>query len=157
MENHVISSKERTYLKQAVELAEEAERKGNLPIGALIVLDGEVVSEGMNAMWQPVLDLTRHAEMEALHNLPVHLRSRCAEMTLYSTLEPCLMCAGAILLHQFGRLVYGSADPYGGVSSCFDSLPPFFREQLSRMQWIGPALPGECDSLYQRVKAIEGF
>lgn len=157
MENPGISAKDRAFLLEAIKLAEEAGHGGNLPIGAVIVLDDVIVSRGMNTIRQPARDLLRHAEMEALHNLPLHLRSRCGEMTLFSTLEPCMMCTGAILVHQLGRLVYGSIDPFGGVSSCLSSLPPFFLDQLSRMQWIGPALPGECDPLYQRIKEIEGI
>jgi tRNA(adenine34) deaminase len=143
------------FLQEAVHLAGEAESLGNLPIGSVIVLDGQIVARGMNTIWQPAIDLSRHAELEALRNLPFHRRANCREMTLFTTLEPCLMCAGAILLHQIGRLVYGSTDPYGGVGSCFDSLPPFFKHELSQMQWIGPAFPAECDPLYLRVRDLE--
>lgn len=143
------------FFEEAIQLAEEAERRGNLPIGAVIVLRGEIVARGMNAIWQPTLDLTRHAEMEALRSLPAHLRQSCREMTLYTTLEPCLMCAGAILLHQLGRLVFGSSDPYGGVGACLDSLPAYFKDELSRCQWHGPALPAACDPLYLRVTEHE--
>ena len=144
-----------SYLREAIRLAEQAERRGNLPIGAVIVLEGQVIAGGMNAIWQPALELTRHAEMEALRSLPTHLRANCTEMTLYTTLEPCLMCAGAILLHQIGRLVFGASDPYGGVASCFNALPPYFKNELARMQWLGPASPAECDPLYLRVQELE--
>jgi tRNA(adenine34) deaminase len=109
----------------------------------------------MNTIWQPATELTRHAEMEALRSLPPHLRPNCREMTLFTTLEPCLMCAGAILLHQIGRLVFGACDPKGGVAPCLDSLPPYFKRQLSLTPWIGPALPAECDPLYARVQEHE--
>ena len=144
-----------SYLREAIRQAEQAERLGNLPIGAVIVLQGEVAASGTNAIWQPALDLTHHAEMDALRRLPAHLRARCKEMTLYTTLEPCLMCAGAILLHQVGRLVFGASDPYGGIGSCLASLPPYFENVYSHMQWIGPALPAECDPLYARVMEYE--
>ncbi len=143
------------HLHRAIELAREAERCGNLPIGALICLDGEIVAEGRNSIWQPVGDLTRHAEMEALRSVPAHLWSRSREMTLFTTLEPCLMCAGAILLHQIGRLVFGAADPYGGFGATVQSLPAYFREQFSLVEWIGPALPAECDPLYTRARELE--
>jgi tRNA(adenine34) deaminase len=143
------------FLREAIQLAEEAGRMGNLPIGAVIVLDGQIVARGMNAIWQPTSELTRHAEMEALRSLPTRLRGRCREMTLFTTLEPCLMCAGAILLHQIGRLVFGSLDPYGGVAACLDTLPPYFAHQFSLVQWIGPALPAECDPLYLRIQELE--
>jgi tRNA(adenine34) deaminase len=143
------------YLRRAILLAQEAERRANLPIGAVVCLDGTIVAEGMNSIWRPVVALTRHAEMEALRSVPAHLWSRAREMTLFTTLEPCLMCAGAILLHQIGRLVFGAADPYGGVGATVQSLPAYFREQFLLMEWIGPALPAECDPLYVRVRELE--
>lgn len=144
-----------TYLRQAIQLAQEAERCGNLPIGALICLEGEVIAEGMNSIWRPAVGLTRHAEMEALRSVPAQLWSRSREMTLFTTLEPCLMCAGAILLHQIGRLVFGALDSHGGVGVAVQNLPPYFREQFSLVEWIGPVLPAECDPLYTRVRELE--
>ncbi len=144
-----------TYLRRAIELAREAEQRGNLPIGAVICLGDEIIAEGKNAIWQPDMDLTRHAEMEALRSIPAALRSRLSEMTLFTTLEPCLMCAGAILLHQIGRLVYGAQDPHGGVGVALRNLPPYFREQLELVEWIGPVLSAECDPLYIRVHELE--
>ena len=142
------------FLREAICLAVEAESKGNLPIGAVIVLDNQIIARGMNFIWQPTIDLTRHAEMEALRNIPHH-RGNCAGMTLFTTLEPCLMCAGSILLHQISRLVFGSSDPNGGVSSCLNSLPPYFQQVFAHIQWTGPALPEECDRLYMRVEELE--
>lgn len=142
------------FLRRAIELAREAEQNGNLPIGALISLDGQVVGEGMNAMWSPSLSLARHAEMEAMHNVAPALWPRAHEMTLYTTLEPCLMCAGAILLHQIGRVVYGAADAFGGSGVSLGTLAPYFQEQFSRTEWIGPALPEECDPLQRRTLEI---
>jgi len=143
------------YLQHAIRLAIEAERRGNLPIGAVITFGGQVISEGMNSIWKPSPDLTRHAEMEALRSLPSHLRPHAREMTLFTTLEPCLMCAGAILLHSIGRVVFGASDPFGGVLPSLDSLPPFFQEQFHRIQWQGPFSPEDCDPLYARVRELE--
>ena len=146
-----------SFLREAIDLANEAERNGNLPIGAVLVLDGAIVARGMNSIWKPKLNLTRHAEMEAIRSAPSLLWSRSEEMTLFTTLEPCVMCAGAILLHRIGQLVFGSADPYGGVGASLNSLPPFFRKRYSVIRWEGPALPGECDPLYERIQKLEGF
>ena len=143
-----------SFFREAIHLAEEAERKGNLPIGAVIVLDGQVIARGMNTIWEPITDSTRHAEMEALRSIPIHLRNRCDEMTLFTTLEPCLMCASAVWLHRIRRLVFGSSDPYGGAAPCLDSLPPYFKQVYSATQWIGPALPEACDPLYNRIRQI---
>ena len=144
------------FLREAIQLAEEADRRGNLPIGAVIVLDDAVVARGMNSIWRPKRDLTRHAEMEALRAVPAELWPRSREMTLFTTLEPCVMCAGAILLHRIGGLLFGSTDPYGGVGACLPDLPPYFREEISLVRWTGPVLPAECDRLYRRVQEIEG-
>lgn len=145
------------FLRQAIDLAHEAGRRGNLPIGAVIVLDGEIVARGMNAIWKPETALTCHAEMEALRAVSPDLWTRASEMTLYSTLEPCVMCAGAILLHGIGQVIYGSADPYGGAGVALAFLPRYFREQLEKNHWVGPALPAECDPLYQHIQELEDF
>lgn len=144
------------FLREAIQLAEEADRRGNLPIGAVIVLNDAVVARGMNSIWTPQRDLTRHAEMEALRAVPAELWPRSREMTLFTTLEPCVMCTGAILLHRIGGLMFGSTDPYGGVGACLRNLPPYFQEQLSLVRWTGPVLPAECGRLSRRVQEIEG-
>lgn len=146
-----------TFLRQAIQQAEQAGLAGNLPIGAVIVLDGHIIAKGSNAIWKPIPATTRHAEMEALRAVPPELWARSRELTLYTTLEPCLMCAGAILLHRLGRLVYGSDDPWGGVSASLGSLPAYFREEFAQIEWSGPALPAECDPLYARIIELENL
>lgn len=86
-----ISINRKKYLLKAVELALKAEQEGNLPIGALITLNDKIVAEGRNGIWHPLFDGTRHAENEALRSVPGELWSQAREMTLYTTLEPCLM------------------------------------------------------------------
>jgi tRNA(adenine34) deaminase len=144
-------------IRQAIKLAREAEQSGNLPVGAVISLDGEIIAEGKSAIWSPEFRPHRHAEIEALCSVPARLWERSREMTLYTTLEPCLMCMGAILLHRVGRVVYGSADDYGGAGTVFGRLPPYFKERLSETEWIGPAHPQECDPLFERLTTIEGL
>ena len=75
-------------------------------------------------------------------------------MTLYTTLEPCLMCTGAILLHHIGRIMYGSSDDYGGASLVIGHMPPYFEKEVSRIEWIGPAYTEECDQLSMRVRKL---
>ncbi len=150
-----LSGQQIGFLREAICLAEEAERRGNLPIGAVLVLDGGIIARGMNAIWHPKVALTRHAEMETLRNVPSHLWQRSREMTLFTTLEPCMMCAGAILLHRIGYLVFGSTDPYGGIGAALGSLPPYFQGAFSDTRWQGPAFPEECDPLYARVQELE--
>lgn len=140
--------------QRAIQLALEAEEDGNLPIGAVISLDGDIIAEGKNAIWHPQYDPNRHAEIEALRNVPGNLWKSSRNMTLYSTLEPCLMCVGAILLHHLGRAMYGSADDYGGASQVFGHAPTYFEEELSRIEWVGPAYAEECDKLFLRVMQL---
>ena len=145
---------DRTYLRRAIQLARQAQQRGNLPIGALIVLDGTIVAQGQNAAWHPVRAPARHAEMEALHALPPDLLPRAGDMTLYTTLEPCLMCLGAILAHHIGRVVFGAHDPRGGALFLSGHLPPAFDRAFRATTWLGPALPDECDPLDAQVTAI---
>jgi tRNA(adenine34) deaminase len=152
---HTSNQQDISFLRRAIQLAEQAGLAGNLPIGAVMVLDGSIIAEGSNTIWKPVAAYTRHAEMEALRGVPPELWSRSREMTLYTTLEPCLMCAGAILLHQLSGLVYGSNDPWGGASASLGSLPEYFRDEFALIQWRGPALPAECDPLYVRIMELE--
>lgn len=143
------------FMQRAIELALLAEQEGNLPVGAVITLDAKVVAEGRSALWVPRFDATRHAEMEALRAVPAEVWGSVEALSLYTTLEPCLMCFGAILLHGIGRIVYGSSDGYGGASAVMSSLPPYFQSRIKDTQWVGPIMPGECDPLYERLLVLE--
>lgn len=143
------------FMNRAIELALLAEQEGNLPVGAVITLDGRLMAEGRSAIWVPGFDGTRHAEMEALRRVSSGLWRSSSEMSLYTTLEPCLMCFGSILLHGIGRVIYGASDGFGGASSILSNLPPFFRERMAQTEWIGPLMPEKCDPLHERLLAIE--
>ncbi len=149
-----ISEADRMFFERAIALAVDAEQKGNLPVGAVITYEGEIIAEGQSAIWQPTFNANRHAEIEALRNVPAHLWPKSREMTLYTTLEPCLMCLGAILLHSIGRVVFGSVDPYGGANSVIGQMPTYFEEQIARTEWIGPAYPTGCDPLFARLMIL---
>jgi len=105
------------FMRAAIELAEEAGRCGEVPVGAVIVgPDGRVVGRGFN---QPILrhDPTAHAEVMALRDAAETLVNyRMPGCTLYVTLEPCVMCAGAIMHARIGRVVFGARDPKTGVA-----------------------------------------
>ena len=146
---------DRSCFERAVLLALEAEKAGNLPVGAVIALEGKMIAEGKNASWQPELRLHKHAEIEALRDIPKDLIEKAREMTLYTTLEPCLMCFGAIMLYGIGRLILGSADNFGGASVSFGHLPEFFEHQFQNMEWIGPAYTAACDPLFERLTELE--
>jgi tRNA(adenine34) deaminase len=135
-------------------LARDARQAGNLPIGAVITLDGEIVAEGKNTIWAPVPAPNRHAEIEALEALPPDLRARAGEMTLYTTLEPCMMCLGAILVYRIGRVVFGAYDLRGGCSCTLSHMPPAFENLFTGVEWVGPTLLHGCDELSVEVTTL---
>ena len=142
------------FMQRAISLASLAEREGNLPIGAVITLNGEIIAEGRSAIWVPEFDATRHAEMDAIRAVRDTLWNSSRDMKLYTTLEPCLMCFGSILLHRIGTVAFGSADSYGGASSAVSNLPPYFKERMENTRWEGPSMAEECDPLYDRVMLL---
>jgi tRNA(adenine34) deaminase len=141
------------HLGRAIALALEAERLGNLPVGAVITLDDEMIAEAGSTILRPHYYPGGHAEVEALRRVPPRLWHRSREMTCYSTLEPCVMCMGAILLHGLGRVVFGARDTEGGAGSLLPHLPVYYADQACVPEWVGPLLPETCDALYGRVKA----
>ncbi|RLE05330.1 MAG: nucleoside deaminase [Bacteroidetes bacterium] len=143
------------FMQLSVELAQRAEEAGNLPVGSLITLDGKVVAKGPSRVYQPHHDLTRHAEMEALRALPPELWKNKESLVLYTTLAPCPMCLGAILLYGIPRVVYGAEGEFDGGKALADHLPPFFKERFQNIEWVGPTMPAVCDPLHQRLLEIE--
>jgi tRNA(adenine34) deaminase len=109
-------------MRRAIELADNAARNGDVPVGALLV-SGDLVVETFNEK-EKTADATAHAEMLALREASHRLGAwRLSEATLYVTKEPCLMCAGAIVAARVKRLVYGANDPKGGADGgAFDVL-----------------------------------
>ncbi len=101
-------------MKRALDAAREAASAGEVPVGAVVVRDGEIVSVAANAP-RRLNDPTAHAEMLAIRAAAETLGAdRLTGCTLYVTLEPCAMCAGAIALARIGRVIFGAADPKGG-------------------------------------------
>jgi tRNA(adenine34) deaminase len=115
------SEADERHMSMALRLAEEAARKGDVPIGAVVARADEVLGSAGNER-ELRGDPTAHAEILALREASERLGGwRLLETTIYVTLEPCPMCAGAITLARVPRLVYGAADPKGGaVGSVID-------------------------------------
>lgn len=135
------------YLRRAIELALQAEAEGNCAVGSVITLDGETIAEAGNRMFLPEYNPVWHAEMTALSKVPVELWPRAREMTCYTTLEPCIMCTGTLLMHGFGRVVFGSTDTAVGGTAILPYLPHMYEGGRGVPEWVGPCLAEECDHL----------
>ena len=111
------------FMQRAMELAREAEKLSEVPVGALLVIDGEIVGEGFNA---PIShnDVSADAEIQALRQACAHQKNyRLPNSTLYVTLEPCAMCAGALVHARVKRVVIAAKEPRAGAAgSIFNVL-----------------------------------
>jgi tRNA(adenine34) deaminase len=108
--SHAPHDADHLFMGMALDLADESASDGEVPIGCVVVLDGKVLSRGRNRM-ERLQDASAHAEMEALRGASAALSSwRLDGCVLYATLEPCPMCAGAILNSRVARVVYGARD-----------------------------------------------
>lgn len=134
------------YMREALALARDAAARGEVPVGALIVRGGEVLGTGAN---HPIHshDPTAHAEIEALRSAGRRVGDyRLNEATLYVTLEPCIMCAAALVHARISRLVFGAWDPKaGGAGSIADIFG--IRELNHRVDVFGGVLAEDCGSL----------
>jgi len=114
------SSTDENYMRKALDLARAAGLAGEVPVGALVVLDDRILGQGQNS---PITlaDPTAHAEILALREAAAAIHNyRLAGATLYVTLEPCVMCAGAVVAARISRLVFGARDlRFGGIRSKF--------------------------------------
>ncbi|HET9112669.1 MAG TPA: tRNA adenosine(34) deaminase TadA [Burkholderiales bacterium] len=134
------------FMRQALLLAEEAQRAGEVPVGAVVVREGEIIGRGANA---PIArhDPSAHAEILALRDAAQRTANyRLPDVTLYVTLEPCAMCAGAILHARVGRVVFGASDPKTGASGSVIDL--FAEARLNHHTLAqGGILATECGAM----------
>ncbi len=137
------------WMHHALKLAERAQQEGEVPVGAVLVLNDEIIGEGWN---RPIAahDPTAHAEIMALRAGAAKLGNyRLNNTTLYVTLEPCVMCAGAMMHARIKRLVFGASDPKAGaiisVFNIFDSS-----KLNHRVEYVGGILSDECGAILSR-------
>jgi tRNA(adenine34) deaminase len=137
------------FMFHALELAREAERAGEVPVGAVLVMDGQVIGRGRNAPVE-LHDPSAHAEMIALRQAAAAIGNyRVERATLFSTLEPCVMCAGLLVAARVKRLVFGARDlRFGGVRSKFRIADS---ELLNhRVEIVEGVMGAECAELMQK-------
>ena len=136
-------------MRAALGEALAAQEAGEVPVGAVVVHGGRIIGRGYNQR-ELLNDPTAHAEMLALTAASAFLNSwRLDGCTLYVTLEPCVMCAGAMVLARIERLVFGATDPKGGACASLYQIPT--DERLNHRLEVGtPILAGECAMLLQK-------
>jgi len=147
-----IEEPELQFMRAALALAEQARRQGEVPVGAVVVADGDIIGRGFNA---PIgrRDPTAHAELDALRAAArARDNYRLPGCDLYVTLEPCAMCAGAIAQARIRRLVFGAADPKtGACGGVVDLLKE--RRINHHTTVIGGVLAEECGALLKQFFA----
>jgi tRNA(adenine34) deaminase len=141
-----------TGMRAALREARESLAKDEVPVGCVVVHDGVVIGRGHNQV-EALRDATAHAEILAIGAASNALGSwRLSECTLYVTLEPCAMCAGAIVLARLGRLVYGATDPKAGA--CGSVLDVIGEKRLNhRVPVVHGVLAGECGEILREFFA----
>ncbi len=134
------------FMRRALELARRAQEEGEVPVGAVLVFEEKILGEGWN---RPIAasDPTAHAEIQAMRAASSALSNyRLPGATLYVTLEPCVMCAGAMFHARIGRVVFGASDPKTGAAGSIVDL--FKNGKLNHHAQIqGGVLASECGAL----------
>ena len=137
-----------TFMRIALDLAVQAQQHGEVPVGAVVVLDGTVIGEGFN---QPIsaTDPTAHAEIVAIRRAAARLENyRLTGAELYVTIEPCQMCVGAMIHARIARLVYGAPEPRAGAIE--SAMRAHDHPALNhRMEALGGVLEAESRTLMQ--------
>ena len=139
-------------MREALALAGEAARAGEVPVGAVVVKDGRIIGRGFN---RPISssDPTAHAEIVALRDAAAAERNyRLTGCELYVTLEPCAMCVGAMVHARLARIVYGARDPKTGACGSIVDLPAIAHWNHHGL-FSGGVLAGECGDVLKRFFA----
>ena len=147
--DHTTQPDDLRFMNLALALAREAGERGEVPVGAIVVADGTIVGQGSNRVIRAA-DPTAHAEICALREAATVLENyRIPGATLYVTLEPCPMCAGAMVLARVRRLVFGAADPKTGAAGSVYQITDDARLN-QRIQVSGGVLGAEASQLLTR-------
>lgn len=141
------------FMLTALAEARQAFDAGEIPIGAVVVANGQIIGRGHN-LTEQLTDVTAHAEMMALTAAAQTLGGKyLPDATLYVTVEPCLMCAGAIAWAQVGRIVYGASDPKRGYRSYISKDSPASSPFHPKATVVAGVLADECAALMKQFFA----
>ena len=147
MSEAIDKSRDEMYMRMALEEARRAAEDGEVPVGAVIVTHGRVIGRGHN-LTETLGDVTAHAEMQAITAAAQTVGGKyLPDCTLYVTVEPCLMCGGAIGWSQLGRIVYGASDSKRGCSTYTD------KAYHPRAKVTAGVLAEECSALMKEFFA----
>lgn len=140
------------FMRAALELAQQAAQAGEVPVGAVVVKDGDIIGRGSNATIGRH-DPSAHAEMLALRDAAQRIGNyRLVDCELFVTLEPCLMCAGVIFHSRVARVVFGAPDPKTGVAGSILNL--FEEQRLNHHATVlGGVLAAECGAILSQFFA----
>ncbi len=145
----LLQETDEAWMRHAIRLAQYAEQQKEVPVGAVLVKEDQCIAEGWNS---PIYndDPTAHAEIMAIRTAGKRLNNyRLIDTTLYITLEPCVMCMGAIVHARISRLVFGAGDPKrGAVCHALDLANADFLNH--KVNWTGGILATECSDLLKQ-------
>ena len=142
--NRVSREIDEKYMRMAIVEAERALSKKEVPIGAVVVAGDRIIGRGHNLV-ETLMDATAHAEMQAITAAMSTLGGKyLSDCTLYVTVEPCVMCGGALAWSQIGRVVYGTADAKRGYSTYSERI------MHPRTEVVSDILKEECEALMQQ-------
>ena len=142
-----IEQEDEKYMRMALNEAERALAKQEVPIGAVVVAGGRIIGRGHNLV-ETLMDATAHAEMQAITAAMSSLGGKyLSDCTLYVTVEPCVMCGGALAWSQIGRVVYGAPDPKRGYSTYSERI------MHPKTKVVAGVLQDECEDMMKRFFA----
>jgi len=149
-------SKDEYYMREALALADHAEKANEVPVGAVVVLNGDIIGRGFN---QPIsgCDPSAHAEIQALRDAAKTVRNyRIVDAELYVTVEPCTMCAGAIIHSRIKRVIFGADEPKSGAVCSQQQIfsEPWVNHQPSYTKGVlGPECSEKVSAFFRRRRA----
>lgn len=134
------------YMQEAIEVAKEALAFDEVPVGAIIVKNGEIIATGFNTRESKQIS-THHAEIKAINEACEKLGTwRLDDCEMYVTLEPCIMCAGALILSRIKKVYFGAYDPKGGAVVSVDRILDQ-KKYNHQVEYVGGILEAECAKL----------